>query len=1043
MSRVFILKTTFARLLLIILVVGGVMSAIGMVKEAQPDLNIASAIVTTEWGEADGQTIEQQVTLKLEKHLKDIPGVKKLLSGSFQGFSVISVEFRANVSPEEAMTNLRAKLAEAKSELPAAAKEPKLKQTRVSDSPIFSIRLTGDAGLEELSKTAEDLKKELGRIQGVNEAKVIGKRDDIVAIRLIGARLQSLGISATQVAHALEQNNLNMPWGKFDGEQLGSIFRFQGRFDSLDQIRDLPITRADSGRVIRLSEVAEVRRTLAEERTRTSFSIDDGPFKTAIELSLTKQPGADAINVITQAKELLADRRARETWPEGIEYYVVTDNSVTINTNLTNVFNNGWQAMLAVFVILFFSLTWREALVAGLAIPITFAGTLIVLALFGFTLNQMVIIGMVIALGLLVDVFILMMEGMHDAMFVKGKKFSDAALETIRTYAIPALTGTLTTVFAMAPLLGIEGTAGKFIRILPSTAIVALLMALLVALVLAVPLSRYVLPKPGTVVKKTAIDRISEKLSESLDSLLERFFVRNRLTAIAWTAVAGAVFTASLMAFSTLPSELLGRSDGQDMGVLIELEPDTSLETAQMCADAAGDVLAAQPFFKSVTKYVGEKSPFSTPALSDQLSSTKDLSYVGFTGTFLPRKDREKIAYEYEDDIRSALGSAMTSCPGGRLNLTMPAGDASPESPVQIVLSGPDIDRLRDMSMDVQSKLKEIQGTRNVRDNLGLVALDIEAKPKMEVLNFYGLPAEELAKQVRFMLNTDDVGKYVLGGIREDIDIRMGYAWPSREGQLGGPTIPGEPQLLNVITSNGNSVPLAELVDVELKESALNILHWNGERAITVLSDVSGKTASQVLDDLLPELDKLSAQWGQDYGYTIAGEAADSAEVFGSAGVMLLVALFLVAALLVLQFDNFIQPLIIMATIPLALTGTFLGFYILQLPFSFMAMVGVIALIGIVVNDSIVMIDTMNKHARSGLSVRAAAARGGSDRLRPIITTSLTTIVGMIPLTFSSPLWMPLGVTIISGLIFSTVLALLIVPCLYRIFTHEGLHAEG
>lgn len=933
------------------------------------------------------------------------------------------------------MERLRGKLAQGRGKIPKETEEPVLQQFRVNDQPIMSIRLSGSQDLLALSQLAESIEDRFTRLPGVNNATVSGERKDIVRVRLIGARMDALGISATQIANVLNENNLNMPWGQFDGEDLGAVFRFQGRFDSVEQIRNLPVKRGDTGRIIRLSELAEVSRALAQERVRTSYSAAGGPYQTAVDVTLTKQSGADTVAVIDAAKAVLVERRASDGWPEGVEYHVVTDESVEINSNFSGVISNGWQAMLAVFAVLFVSLTWREALVAGIAVPVTFAGALIVVSLIGYTMNQMVIVGMVIALGLLVDVFILMMEGIHDAMFVRGKKFSEATMHTVRTYAAPAIAGTLTTAFAMAPLIGIEGTVGKFIRVMPVTAIVCLVMALVVALLLAIPLSRYILPKPGAKVQKTRVDVLTERLEARLRRLLLAGFIRSRWISAAWIVVAFAVFAGALTLFRTLPSELIGKTDGQDMGILVELEADASMETAQTCADSVGQALRPLPFFSSTTKYVGQKSPFSTLTVTDYLSITQALSYVGFTGTFLPPDQRPKLAYAYEEDIRDAIKPALLACPGGRLQLAMPMGDASPASPIQILISGSDMDQLRAFSAQVQRGLDTIEGARNIRDNLGLVSQELVARPRMEALNFHKITVQDLASQVRYMTGSEKVGKFVVGGVKEDIDIRMGFAWPDRKGEIGGPTTMGEAQFLNVVTSNGYSVPLTDLADFTLTEAAQTIIHKGGQRALTVMADVTGRTAGEILADFMPALEAMQSRWPDGYYFRIEGEAADAAEAFGSAGLMLVLSVCLVFALLVLQFDSFVQPMIIMLTIPLALTGTFFGFFALHLPFSFMAMVGIISLIGIVVNDAIVMIDTMNRHMRAGMDLNEAAAKGAADRLRPIVTTSVTTIVGMIPLSLSNPFWLPLGVTIITGLAFSTVLALLIVPCLFKLLT--------
>jgi len=1037
-SRTFFLKTTFAKLLLVILIIGGWLSGSNMVKESMPDLAIANANITTTWSGGDAQTIEQEITNKLEKELKSLKGLKRIRSGSFSGYSVISVEFRSDVEASEAIARVRTKVSEAEGKLPKAAKKPSVTQVGVNDSPVFSIRLYGDADLTELSALAKKLKKDLERVPGVNKTKISGDRDEIVMIRLIGPRISALGLSPLMVKNAVQQANLDLPWGQFDGENInGATFRFTGRYRNLSQLKNLPVHRAANGRIIRLSEIADINITQAEERSRTYFSQNGKDYARTVEVSLTKRAGSDTIDMINRARKILEDQRASSQWPDSIEYAVVVDESENILRDLMGVFNNGWQAMLAVFIILFFSLTWREALVAGLAIPVAFAGGLIVIAMLGYTLNQIVIIGMVIALGLLVDVFILMMEGMHENMFVKGKSFGRSALATVKQYAVPALTGQLTTIFAMAPLLGIAGTSGKFIRAMPMTAIACLIAAYVVALLLCIPLSRYVLPKAGSEIKKTRIDIVSEHFSDRLAALLSKRFTRSKKSALTWIGVALMVFAASVMVFTTLPTEMMPKGDGRNIGILVEMEPDTSMESAQICADSVGKGLQQLDYVESVTKYVGEKSPFSTPTPADQLLPSKSLSFVGFTAILVPANERSMLGFEYMPQLASAISPYMDACPGGELLLTPSVGGATPGSPVQIEVTGEDMQILRGIADQIVARLKQVSGTDNVRHNLGLPSLDIKASPNSEALNFYKISTSDLAEQIRMKTSSDEVGKFVVGGVKEDIKIHMGYGWPSRGEEIGGPTDVFETFFLTVTTPDGRSIPVSSLVDTEISQSSVAVLHRDGKRTVTIMSDTDKRTAGEILNDIRPVLDELQSNWPEGYHYGFSGEAEDSEEVFGSAGIMLNIALFLVFALLVLQFDSFLQPLIIMSAIPLALTGTFFGLALFEIPFSFMAMVGVIALVGIVVNDTIVIIDTMNGYMKKGYTISEAASRGAADRLRPVITTSITTIVGMLPLALSQKMWLPLGLTVISGLTAATLLSLLIVPCLYVVFTRN------
>ena len=1033
-ERLFLTKTTLARLLLALFLVGGTIGYNGMIKESLPDIDIATAVVETVWAGGDASTIEQEITVPFESELKNLEGLKSIQSGSFSGQSLIIVEFGADSEPQDALARLQRKVSEIESQIPDEAERPSVRQVSVNDRPIYSIQLYGEISLASISLAADRLQERLEKIAGIDEASVSGGVTTVVDVRLIGARLTALNLSPVTIKNAIQSANIDVPFGQFDGERLGATFRLTGRYRSIEQLQSLPVARKND-RIIRLREVARISVRTDEERTRTYYAENHSDFRRSVSISVTKQPGADTIAVVERIESLLAEEQSRQTWPNGLLHAVVVNAAQDIESDLKSVFVNGLQAMLAVFLVLLISLTWREALVAGLAIPVAFCGALIVLSALGYSINQLVIVGMVIALGLLVDVFILMMEGMHENIFVKKMTFDEAAITTARTYAGPALSGQLTTILAMSPLLAIAGLLGMFIRPIPMTAIACLAAAYVVALAMSISLSRYVLPSAGDKTRETTVDRLTSAASAKLEYFLQRHLVTTKRRALAWVTGTVALFAASGILFSTLPTELMPKDDGRNLGILLELEPETSLESAQFCADAVGQQLNELDYIENVTMYVGEKSPFSAKSLADKLSPLRSLNFVGFTAVFVPLEKRERLAFEYMPDIEAHIQTAMDACPGGDILLSPSLGGASDEAEIQIRLLGDDIDRLRSHADKLVTLLGATDGAVNARHNLGLPVMDIQATPRMDALSFYGVSVSDLAQQIRLMTNSEPVGQFILGDSVEDIDIKLSFGWPSREGSIGGPTGIGESYLMNIATVSGDSVPMMSLVRLELAESPVAILHHDGNRAVTVLADTQGRTAAEILEATLPSLIEWQEEWPEGYSFQLGGEAETGAEVFASAGAMLAVALVLVFSLLVLQFDSFSQPFIIMSTIPLALTGTFIGFYILGLPFSFMAMVGIISLIGIVVNDAIVMIQTMNEHRKKGLTISNAAAKGASDRLRPILTTSVTTIFGMIPLAFSGAKWLPLSLTLITGLLFATVLALLIVPCLYTLFS--------
>ncbi|MGD1863751.1 MAG: efflux RND transporter permease subunit [Phormidesmis sp.] len=1055
----FFTRQIFAILLCFMLFMGGLMGYFSMVKEGDPEIKIARARITTTWGGTDAETIENQVTDKLEKEIKSLQGMDDFTSATFNSFSIVNVAFKAEAPIAESIQQLRGKVDDAESELPdesTGREKPSFEQLSQQDSPVLTMALSGEGlDINLLSQAAEDLQERLESVKNVREVNLGGQRDEVIHIQMIPSRLTTLGISTTQVRNAIQGGNIDRSWDLVRDEEFGAQVRMYGRFRTLDDLRSLPITRLDDSRVVQLSEVAEVYQGLERETQRAFVSWQGSEFSPTINLDVIKVAGTDTIQVID---DVLTDMELASQdpniWPFGMTYRVLTNDANSIRDTLTSLGLNVLQASILVFAILFVALTWREALIAGLAIPMTFAGVLFILWMLGYTLNTMVTVGMILALGLLVDVFILMLEGLHEGIFVQGLSWPQAAIKTVKTYASPAFTGQLTTILAMAPLMAISGTLGKFIRLIPISAITCLVMSYALALLAVVPLSKFLLGSQEGKKSKTAVDRLTERVSEYFSHWSLRMTIPNRHVARLWTAGAMALFVCAVILFSQLPSSLFAVSDENKLSLNVELPPTATLETSQEVADRIGELVRnysdsneekggekpGKKVFESVVKLVGQRS--NLVAASEIKPGNADY-FVGISAVFVDRNQRSRDSFDYAYDLSVQLESdILRNYPGAVLNTGFPLSGGGSD-PIQIEIFGNDLETLREISSEVQQSLREIPGTMDVRDDLGNLRRDFKLVPKRESLDFYGISQDDLGLQGRYMMTDNDVGDFPVGSGEEDLEIRLSTRWPSRQGGVGGPSRLDEFTTMRFITQGGEALPAGALLEQVPGAVPLSITHRNTQRSVTILAKViPGQNFydAEILAELTPKLEGMQYdsndesnpdRWPRGYSYRFGGDADTSSETFSSAGQMLVVALFLVFAVLVLQFGSYTQPLIIILTVPFALIGTLFGFFLLGLSFSFPAMIGVIALVGIVVNDAIVMVETMNERRKEGLDVRHAAAAGASDRLRPILTTSITTIIGLIPLALSDPQWFPLCMAIIFGLLSATLIALLVVPGLY------------
>ncbi|NEQ97087.1 MAG: efflux RND transporter permease subunit [Cyanothece sp. SIO2G6] len=1068
LMRFFFTRQIFGTLLCFLLLMGGLLGYFGMVKEGDPDINIARALITTAWPGTDAETIETQVTEKIEEEIKTLQGLDDFTSATFNSFSIINIDFVAEAPVEASISKLRSKVDDADSELPSEStgrEEPNFEQLSQQDAPVLTMAIYGEGlDVNTLSQAAENLQDELESVTNVREVDLLGYRENVIHVQMRPSRLTSLGIAATQVSNAIQDGNTDRSWDLVRDDAIGAQARFYGRPRTVEDLKRIPVARLDENRVVRLAEVADVYKGLEREESRAFVSLEGDEFVSAITLEVVKVSGTDTIQVVEDALAFMEDAKANnpELWPVGMEYRVLTNDAESIRGDLFNLGSNVLQASLCVFAVLFVALTWREALIAGLAIPVTFAGAIFVIWMMGYTLNTMVMIGMILALGLLVDVFILMLEGLHDGIFVKGLSFPDAAITTVKTYSGSAFAGQLTTILAMAPLMAISGTMGKFVRLIPISAITCLVLSFTIALLAVVPLSKFLLGNVQGENQQTAVDRLTEKASAKFAAWSLKNTVPNRTVARLWTLGTLGLFVFSCVLFTTLPFSLFPQEEGEKLSINVEMPPSTTLERSQQAADRIGELLRSYTvdgdhlLFDNITKLVGQRSNLVE---SSELKPESADYFLGMSAVMVPRSERVSDSATYVPDLREALQTnVIDDYPGAIFALQYErAGDDS--DAIQVEIYGEDMLELRRISAQVQEILRNIPGTMDVRDDLGNLRTDYKLVPRREALDFYGISHEELSIQGRYLMIDNDIGDYPIGSGEDDIEIRLSTRWPSQGGAIGGPSRLDEFATMRFINNQGESIAASSLIERVDGTVPLAITHRDTMRSVTVMAKPIPQPDiydTEILAELATQLDPLvydpslssaenqaAGHWPRGYSYRFGGDADTSGETFASAGQMLIVAVFLVFSLLVLQFTSYTQPIIIILTILFALIGTFTGFFLLNMSFSFPAAIGVISLIGIVVNDAIVMVDTMNAKRRAGLDVRQAAAEGASDRLRPILTTTTTTIIGLLPLAFSEAKWFPLCMAIIFGLLTATFIALLVVPGLYLQLTPKTTGVEA
>ncbi|MTI12288.1 efflux RND transporter permease subunit [Sansalvadorimonas verongulae] len=1031
------LETLLAKLLLVLFIAVGLTAWQTLVRENYPDLEIPMAMVITKWPGASPEQVEKEVTKYLEEEIRGLKGLKRLDSGSYNSYSMISMEFDADMPVSDAMQRLRAAVSKAESEFPSGSgvEKPDIEEMSMSEAPIVTWVLHGNTSDIQLTDTARYLKDELEHISAVKKVDVSGQREKSLHVRLYPEKLRMLGLSPVSVKNSLLSANRDMGWGQFEGDSNKFSLYLEGRFEQVEAIRQLPVMRIND-RTVRLGDIAEVDLRLDRVEMQTGFSLEGSPATPGVILDVKKRPGTDTLATIDEAARVIERVTAQNDWPVSLSVTRVSDDAELIETAFNDISSSMMQAVLIVFAILMLLLTWREALIAGLAIPVTLLAVLGLMIPMGYSFNSMVMIGMVLALGLLVDVFILVMEGMHEGLYVRKESFAQAALSTVKTFYMPAIAGQLTTILALVPMMMVGGVDGKFIRILPITITLALVISLIVAFLICIPLSRLLLEKSSTPQELT-VDRYARIYGQRLEQFLMNGPLSRKGKTISWTAAAFSLFVLSIMASSLLPSLMYPEADDRKIGISIELAPDATLKQSRQVTDKASEWLREQPWIEKFVIYTGARSPVTTGNPKDALLPNQSAHLSGFTVILRPKDERSKLSFDYLPEIRDGLERVLSDEPGLTIQLTHVGGNPDTSAPVSITLSGPDYKVLGDLSRQVQARLRQEPGAVDIRDNLGAPLPEVRFTFDREMLTFFGLDESNVAEQIRIGMSEDGYGRFKTEGTGDDPKLRLGYIWPSRNGNIGNPRHVAEVQLMKVITPQGESIPLQSVSDYTINSVPRVYIHKDGYRAVSVEARAEGQTASDIMLAMQPDLDRMKAGWPPGYDYQLGGELAKAGDSYSSMGIAFVAAILLILILLALLYNSIRQPIIILLIIPLGLTGTLSGFFLADIPLSFSGLIGVVALVGIAVNNAIVLIDTANRHFENGMDTVSAAARASAERLRPIVSTTLTTVLGLMPLALSDPQWYPLCMAIVFGLVASTVIALVIIPCLYVLFVPD------
>jgi multidrug efflux pump len=1038
--------------LALLLFVTGLVSFTGMQRESFPEIKIPYIYVTTVYAGANPPEVENLITQKIEDKLDGVDGVKQMTSSSNESYSNIFLEFDPSVKVEDALRRVKDKVDQAKGDLPLDAEEPITQELNFSSIPIVNIALYSDYDLEQLEALADNLKDRMAKIPGVLEAKIQGKRDREIAIDVDPALLRQYGLTLSDISKAVSTQHTNVP----GGTMITSGFRFSikvtGELTDPDQFNDL-IVRSVNDKMIRIKDVAHVAFTYT--RDRQSISRTNG--KPSLTLTVAKRTGEDIVRIVDESKKIVDEEK--QHWPAGTHYEITYDMSKNIRQMVDELQNHLLMGIILVLLVLSFFLGVRNSIFISTAIPFSMAMGFIALYYMGVTLNMVVLFSLVMVLGMLVDDGIVVVENIYRHLGM-GKGRFEAALDGTREVMIPVFTATLTTVAAFTPVLFMPGVMGQFLKYLPLTVGITLSGSLFVAFVFN-----------PVFASLTMNNKEARRLEGGERTWFEDF--KNLYRKLLQRSLNHPALLALFCILFVVSGIFMYGKFGPGVVFFPVIEPDVAsvqIEGALSQDIAITDAAIGTPesIVMSMPAKVASVKTISTIVGSGKssrmVSSGQAESNKGYIDiVFKDFEERSVSSYKTMSWLEDTLPQMV---PGWKVQVIKQAMGPPTGKAVELEISGDDYQQLSRLADSIKSMVGKVPGLTNVVTDYDPARPEIRVNVDREQAKRMGFSTLDVASAVRGAIYGNEAAKYRVG--KDEYKIMVRLAPEARENLNGLNEI--------VISKDGKEAPLPSVATITQGANIASIKHIDGKRTIQVTAEL----APGQKDERGPKKLALTAvnKMRPPVGYTIRPGSGNRMQAESQNFLIkaFFVAMGLVFLTMVFQFNSLFQPFLILIGILLSLGGVFWGLLITNETSAFinlitggaadlrsvtfailMSGVGIIALAGVVAKNGIVLIDFMNRLRKSGRPLREAVIEGGATRLRPVLLTAITAMIGLLPIATGVGLdfihlgvvtrsattqwWAPMAWAIFWGLLFNTLLVLIVTPTFY--YAWENWRAKG
>jgi multidrug efflux pump subunit AcrB len=1008
LPRLAIENYQFTIIVVTLLLVWGGISFLTMPRTEDPPLRLPGASVIVIYPGGTPADLEELIASPLEESINELDDIKRMETSMRDGIVVTSVEFTFGTNADKKFDEVVQQVNGVKVKLPQDIYSVEVLQWTSSDVVIMQLAMVSETEpFSYLEAKAEELKKSIEGVGGVKTVDLLALPAQEVRVSLDLEKMAQMNISLQQVGSAIMSNNANIPGGNIEIGQRDFGIRTSGSYKSLDEIRNTVVS-SYNGRLIYLENIASVQFDYEDEKYLARY---DG--RRCIFLAVKQKAGYNIYSIRKGVRPVLEEYRAGLN--SSTEMLTVFDQSESVDKRINGFLENILEGIVLVGMVIFLSLGFRASLIVMFAIPSSILIGLGFTDLTGFGLQQISIAGLVIALGMLVDDAIVIVQNI-ERIIGEGMDRKNASIFGTVQLGWPVVSATITTMLAFIPIMAMPDKAGKFIQSMPITIIYTMGASLILALTITPYLSNVFLRPPHTGGIKDR--RMKLWLSRFIEGPYRKVLAY-ALRRPAWVlTIAVLALAGAGLLFSTLKTSFFPKAEKPQFMIRIKTSEGSSIDKANEVAMYVESVLDTLPEVKHYAANVGHGNPRiyynMFPKLDDK----------SFAEIYVELKEFNVKQF---DALVERLRKFFSDYPGAQINIKEFEQGAPIEAPLTIKLTGKEIPVLKRISKDVESFVRASDGPVNIDNPLNKVSTDLYFNINRDKASMLGVPVVEIDRTIRTSITGATVSKFRDNEGKEyNIVLRLPYQEKIMLEDL---------DRIFVTSLTGRAIPLKQLANVELKEGTGIITHFDMDRNATVTADIRKGVS---LDEVIAKLDEKlrNYPWPEGYSYTFTGEKESREESFGGIFKAAIFALIAIFAILVMQFRSFIQPLIIFTAVPFAGIGASLALFLTGNSFSFTAGIGLTSLIGIVVKNSIVLVDYTNKLVEEGKDILTAVKMAGEVRFTPIILTSLTTIGGLLPLTLQGgTLWAPMGWTIIGGLLVSTMLTLLIVPVLYKLLT--------